>query len=50
MRIATALLALLLCACSSQSTTEYRPVTDSGGVDGRRQGRPFPDKANDDLR
>ncbi len=37
MRIATALAALLLAACASQSTTETRPVTDSGGADGRRK-------------
>ncbi len=37
MRIATALFALLLGACASQSTTESRPVTDSAGVDGRRK-------------
>jgi type IV pilus assembly protein PilF len=37
MRIATALFALLVAACASQSTTETRPVTDNSGVDGRRK-------------
>lgn len=37
MRIAIALFAVFLGACSSQSTTESRPVTDSGGADGRRK-------------
>jgi type IV pilus assembly protein PilF len=37
MRIAIALLAVLLGACASQSTTETKPVTDSGGADGRRR-------------
>ena len=35
--IITAGLLALLAACSSQSTTESRPVTDSGGADGRRR-------------
>ena len=37
MRIAIVILAFLLGACASQSTTETRPVTDSGGADGRRK-------------
>jgi type IV pilus assembly protein PilF len=37
MRISLAIAALLLAACSSQSTTETRPVTDSGGADARRR-------------
>jgi type IV pilus assembly protein PilF len=37
MRLALAALAVTLCACSSQSTTESRPVTDSGGADARRR-------------
>ena len=37
MRIAIAIFAFLLGACSSQSTTESKPVTDSGGADGRRR-------------
>jgi type IV pilus assembly protein PilF len=37
MRLAFAALAMTLCACASQSTLESRPVTDSGGADGRRR-------------
>jgi type IV pilus assembly protein PilF len=37
MRIALAALLLLLAACSSQSTTETRPVTENAAVDGRRR-------------
>jgi type IV pilus assembly protein PilF len=37
MRIAIAVLAILLGACSTQSTTQTRMVTDSGVVDGRRR-------------
>ncbi len=37
MRIAIAVFAVLLGACASQSTTETKPVTDSGGADGRRR-------------
>jgi type IV pilus assembly protein PilF len=37
MRIALAIAALLLAACSSQSTTETKQVTDNTPADGRRR-------------
>jgi type IV pilus assembly protein PilF len=37
MRLLSALLLVLAAACSSQSTTESRPVTDTGSVDARRR-------------
>jgi len=37
MRLLVAALAILVAACTSTSTTESRPVTDSGGADGRRR-------------
>ena len=37
MRFALAALVFMLAACSTQSTTETRPVTDTGGADARRR-------------
>lgn len=37
MRFLSAVLLVLAAACSSQSTTESRPVTDTGSVDARRR-------------